>query len=77
MCETNDGFKIAEADLKQRGAGDLLGTQQSGENKYVSLIIANPEKYQEAVGYAKELINRGWDCCPLMERIREERQIDL
>lgn len=77
MCETNDGFQIAEADLKQRGAGDLLGTQQSGENKYVSLIIANPEKYHEAVGYAKELINRGWDCCPLMERIREERQIDL
>lgn len=73
MCDTNDGFQIAEADLKQRGAGDLLGTQQSGDNKYVSLIIANPEKYKEAIGYAKELINRGWDCCPLMERIRKER----
>ncbi len=30
MCETNDGFVIAEADLKLRGPGDLEGTQQSG-----------------------------------------------
>lgn len=30
MCESNDGFKIAEADLKLRGPGDLEGTQQSG-----------------------------------------------
>ncbi len=30
MVETNDGFEIAEADLKLRGPGDLEGTQQSG-----------------------------------------------
>ncbi len=30
MCETNDGFRIAEADLKLRGPGDLEGTAQSG-----------------------------------------------
>lgn len=30
MCETNDGFKIAEVDLNLRGPGDLMGTQQSG-----------------------------------------------
>ena len=30
MCDTNDGFQIAEADLKLRGPGDLEGTQQSG-----------------------------------------------
>jgi ATP-dependent DNA helicase RecG len=30
MAETTDGFRIAEADLKLRGAGDLLGRQQSG-----------------------------------------------
>ncbi len=30
MCETNDGFRISEADLKLRGPGDLEGTQQSG-----------------------------------------------
>ena len=30
MCATNDGFEIAEVDLKLRGPGDLMGTQQSG-----------------------------------------------
>lgn len=30
MCQTNDGFKIAEADLRLRGAGNIEGTQQSG-----------------------------------------------
>lgn len=30
MCRTNDGFEIAEVDLKLRGPGDLMGTQQSG-----------------------------------------------
>lgn len=30
MADTNDGFKIAEADLRLRGPGDVLGTQQSG-----------------------------------------------
>jgi len=73
MCDTTDGFKIAEADLDQRGAGDLLGTQQSGDNKYVSLMIANPEKYQHALKVARELIQRGKDCCPLMESIMAER----
>ena len=31
MRETNDGFRIAEEDLRLRGAGDILGTRQSGE----------------------------------------------
>lgn len=30
MCQTNDGFKIAEEDLRLRGPGDLSGTRQSG-----------------------------------------------
>lgn len=74
MCDTTDGFQIAEADLAQRGAGDLLGTQQSGDNKYVSLMITNPDKYQYAVQIAKELIQRGKDCCPMMKKIYAERE---
>ncbi len=40
MVETTDGFRIAEADLKLRGPGDLQGTQQSGvmEMKIASLV---------------------------------------
>ena len=38
MCETNDGFKIAEVDMKLRGPGDIDGTQQSG---VMDLKIAN------------------------------------
>ena len=34
MCTTNDGFKIAEIDLKLRGPGELLGTQQAGDIKF-------------------------------------------
>ena len=30
MCETNDGFKIAQKDLELRGAGDFFGTMQHG-----------------------------------------------
>lgn len=38
MCDTNDGFKIAEVDLQLRGPGNLEGTQQSGN---INLKIAN------------------------------------
>ena len=41
MVETNDGFRIAEADMQLRGPGDLEGTQQSGlpfELKIASLV---------------------------------------
>jgi ATP-dependent DNA helicase RecG len=38
MTETQDGFRIAEVDLRLRGAGDLMGTQQSG---VLDLKIAN------------------------------------
>ena len=40
MCETNDGFVLAELDMKLRGSGDINGTQQSGEA--FTLRIANP-----------------------------------
>jgi ATP-dependent DNA helicase RecG len=41
MRETNDGFLIAEKDLELRGAGELLGTRQSGEQRY---RLATPEQ---------------------------------
>lgn len=41
--ETRDGFKIAEHDLLLRGAGSFLGTQQSGDNKFLMLMLANKD----------------------------------
>ena len=40
MCETDDGFRLAELDLRLRGAGDINGTMQSG--MAFDLKIANP-----------------------------------
>lgn len=54
MCQSNNGFEIAEADLKQRGTGDLIGTKQSGDNKYVKLMLSYPKfflKVKERVKY--------------------------
>lgn len=45
MCATTDGFKIAEKDLEIRGAGDFIGTKQSGQNKYIMLMLAYPILY--------------------------------
>lgn len=59
MCETNDGFRIAEADLQERGSGDLFGTKQSGMDKYVELILSKPELYQKAVHAAKYMLDNG------------------
>ncbi len=52
MCETNDGFRLAELDLKLRGAGDINGTQQSGVA--FDLKIANPTLDTELLQTAKE-----------------------
>ncbi|MEO0573686.1 MAG: ATP-dependent DNA helicase RecG, partial [Bacteroidota bacterium] len=44
MCSTNDGFEISEVDLKLRGPGDLMGTQQSGllNLKIADIVKDNP-----------------------------------
>lgn len=52
MCDTNDGFRIAEADLKLRGPGDLEGTQQSG--MAFDLKIANIAQDGQLVQLARE-----------------------
>ena len=44
MCKTNDGFKIAEEDLKQRGPGDFLGSRQHGLPELRLANIVNDTK---------------------------------
>jgi ATP-dependent DNA helicase RecG len=49
MRESNDGFRIAEEDLKLRGAGEMLGTRQSGDSPF---RVATNEQVRELIGPA-------------------------
>ena len=66
MCDTNDGFQIAEADLKLRGPGDLEGTQQSG--MAFDLKIANIAKDGQLVQLARTEAQAIIDNDPLCEK---------
>lgn len=66
MCDTNDGFRIAEADLKLRGPGDLEGTQQSG--MAFDLKIADIARDGQLVQMAREEAQNIIENDPLMQR---------
>jgi ATP-dependent DNA helicase RecG len=48
MEDTTDGFKLAELDLQHRGAGEILGTMQSGESD-IPLEILSDLKFLEKI----------------------------
>ncbi len=66
MCETNDGFRIAEADLKLRGPGDLEGTQQSGIA--FDLKIADIARDGQIVQLAREEARKIIEADPTCEK---------
>lgn len=66
MVQTNDGFEIAEADLKLRGPGDLEGTQQSGVA--FDLKIADIARDGQLLQYVREIAERLLDADPNGER---------
>ena len=64
MCDTNDGFRIAEADLKLRGPGDLEGTQQSGMafDLKIADIARDGQIVQMARDEAQKIIDDDPEC---------------
>lgn len=65
MCQTSDGFALAEADLRMRGPGDLEGTSQSG--LAVDLHISNLAKDSYILEQARKIALAVLDKDPLME----------
>ena len=84
MCETNDGFRIAEADLKLRGPGDLEGTQQSGMafDLKIADIARDGQIVQMARDEAQKIIDDDPTCEKpiyqmLWNRLRELRKTNI
>ena len=84
MCQTNDGFRIAEADLKLRGPGDLEGTQQSGIafDLKIADIARDGQIVQLAREQAQAIIDRDPECSSneykmLWDRLKELRKSNV
>ena len=84
MCDTNDGFEIAEADLKLRGPGDLEGTQQSGIafDLKIADIARDGQLVQLARDEARKIIDADPDCnrpenALLWRRLKELRKTNI
>ena len=84
MCDTNDGFRIAEADLKLRGPGDLEGTQQSGMafDLKIADIARDGQLVQMARDEAQKIIDDDPTCTSdkyqmLWNRLKELRKTNI
>lgn len=84
MCETNDGFRIAEADLKLRGPGDLEGTQQSGMafDLKIADIARDGQIVQMARDEAQKIVDEDPSCTSpryqlLWNRLKELRKTNV
>ena len=84
MCDTNDGFRIAEADLKLRGPGDLEGTQQSGMafDLKIADIARDGQIVQMARDEAQKVIDDDPECQSdryfmLWNRLRQLRKANV
>ena len=84
MCDTNDGFRIAEADLKLRGPGDLEGTQQSGIafDLKIADIARDGQLVQMAHDEARKIIDDDPTCeksqnSMLWNRLKELRKTNI
>lgn len=76
MCQTNDGFVIAEADLRLRGPGNIEGTQQSG---MLHFRIADLARDGQILSAAREIATRILDADPTLaqpEHVRLRQHLE-
>lgn len=80
MVRTNDGFEIADVDLKLRGPGDLMGTQQSGItdlliadlSKDASLLILARDAAEQILAQDSDLSSP--ENAPILRQIRQQKK---
>ena len=73
MNKSNDGFKIAEEDLRQRGPGDLFGVRQSGElNFRVGDIYHDSDLVKESAMDADRILSDDPELCLPQYRVLKE-----
>jgi ATP-dependent DNA helicase RecG len=81
MEQTNDGFLIAEKDLEIRGAGELLGTKQSGvpEFRVGNLVRDQPilEQARKEAEFYLERRERSVDTKRMIERVQTDKRFGL
>lgn len=61
LCRTTDGFVIAEEDMRLRGVGNLIGTEQNGNNHYFQLILNYPNYFKKAKVLAASMVDNDED----------------
>lgn len=77
MCDTDDGFKIAEKDLELRGPGEFLGTRQSGMPELrIGDVVNDMQLLKDAKTAAESIINtdpelKNQNCALLRQRVED------
>ena len=76
LKKSNDGFFIAEEDMKMRGFGDIIGYQQSGEKFFK---IADPmnhiDLFNYAESYIKKIENKNLDRFDFLVKLHDKAEI--
>ncbi len=71
LCQTTDGFKIADADLKLRGPGDFFGSRQSGLPLLSIASLSDSEMFNLAMSACEQILNDGIEK-PMFSHLRAE-----
>ncbi len=72
LCQTNDGFKVAEADLTARGPGEFFGKRQNGEIKFKTASFATLEILEKTRVLANKTVSEDTDESKMIKKAAKE-----